>query len=975
MNFLDEIDVDSNFLNINNENLMDGSLTESYYDAEKFNNVLVEDSSNVNIIHVNIRSMRKNVDEFIAFLETLRLKFQIICFSETWLSERRTIENIFPDYRSFHSMRPESAPPGGGVAIYVHKKYISSEILVINSESSECVMARVSNGDSSIIIGSCYSPPSADSSSFIRDISDSILNLGSEIPLAICGDFNINLLEINTDPIVSEFMDAMFSNGLINTIDKPTRITEYSASLIDNIFISNSLLYNSGIFAVDLTDHFPVFTVIKNIFRRTESSKIIKYRQINEASLEIMKNSLSFYNFDEIMNAYDIDYAIEKLNDIIMSEYNVHCPIVTRKLTNKDCKKPWITNYIKSIIRHKQSSYFRFKSGLISHDEYKVIRNRTNSQIKVSKKNYYTNLLYDFKGNMKKTWNVLNGILRPGHNQKKSEINSLLINGSIVENKEQICDLLNSHFANVGSSVARSFPNRNHVMHGPSISNSFFFKYISVDYVKGVILGMGNKSTNISSYPVRALKSIVDIISSPLTIIINKSLNRGYFPQSLKLARVVALYKGGSKDDINNYRPVSILPILSKIFERAVHTQLYSFLEKYDILSDCQSGFRRKKSTIQAVMNNLKYVYNNMDAGRVVVSFFMDFSKAFDCLDHELLLKKLFHYGVRGTPLKWFKSYLELRQQFVSVGNVESSLAPITHGVPQGSILGPLLFLLFINDFPSASNFFKFNLYADDSTLTCTFSNKNPVHIVNKLESELECIHAWLEMNKIKINCSKSKYIAFSYRNSLTFGNIKIGSQYLENTTSAKFLGILIDDNLNFKEHVEHISTKISKTVGLLFRLRLSLPPDALKTLYCSLILPHINYGIEVWHGCPRGCRDRIFILQKRAIRAIKFLSYTDSTNIHFKSMDLLKLDDLYKFKVLTSMHNNFNFISQSDVHQYNTRNSNNLTIPSYNRAKSQATWLYRGIHLWNTLPDSIKTLRSGYVFKKTLKKYFIAQY
>ena len=767
----------------------------------------------------------------------------------------------------------------------------------------------------------------------------------------------------------------MLSIGLLQSISKPTRIFGESISLLDNIFISNTQSFESGLFQWDITDHYPVFTILKNLFQNFSHCEIIKFRLINDRTLQNFYSSLSRCNFDTILNHENLDTAFDKLDKMLLDHLNRFCPIISKRINKKDREKPWVNSFIKTLFSNRQKKLRAYREGNISFEEFKGYRNFVNRQNTLARKHYFTNLLTNIKNNMKKTWNILNKIVKPNSDRTKPYIKKILLEDQIFEDDLEISNLFNQHFSTIGSKISGAFPNTEHnISSNVNISNSFFFREISPEDVSRIIIGLKNKSCGNQSYSAKILKHINPIISPILSNLFTKCLLTSHFPNKFKIARVVPLHKGNNKDDLNNYRPISLLPLLSKILERAVYNQLYGFLESFDLLNTNQFGFRRNRSTVMAVLNHLKYVYENLDEGNTVISIFMDFSKAFDCIDHQLLLKKLRHYGIRGIALDWFVSYLSDRRQYVDVNSAESTLLPTTHGVPQGSILGPLLFLIFINDFPNVNSFFKSILFADDSTLSCHFNHSNELVIKNKLEMELRVIYNWLNMNKIKINFDKSNFIFFSYGKNYNVNTLNFGPGVINATDNTKFLGITIDRNLKFKSHVSTISTKLAKVSGILFRLNNILPFEALKTLYSTLFVPHLLYGMEIWFGILAMNDDRIFKLQKKAIRAVNCLPYGHHTSDFFKQMDVLKVYDLHKLRVLIHTFSN-NLLTQADVHDHNTRNRNNLVVPQYRRARTQSSIFYQGISLWNNLPSEIKQSQSLESFKGQVKSMFTSSY
>jgi len=403
---------------------------------------------------------------------------------------------------------------------------------------------------------------------------------------------------------------------------------------------------------------------------------------------------------------------------------------------------------------------------------------------------------------------------------------------------------MNSYFCNIGKNIAESINDngKNPTDYiNTNLPNSFFFVPTSTNSIKNVISSLKTKKTKLSEIPVQVIKYLSPIISPIISHIINISLNVGQFPDGLKIARVTPIHKAGDKTNISNYRPISILPTLSKIFEKVVYYQLYSYLDRYNILTNCQYGFRNRKSTTQALLNQCQYLYSKIDNDEYVISLFLDFRKAFDCVKHDILISKLERYGIRGIALRWFKSYLTDRKQYTIIDGHESMIQNISHGVPQGSILGPLLFLLFINDLPTITPFFKYILFADDSTLSTSFKKCDADTIAISINHELSKVYDWLIANKISVNTEKTKFIIFSYKNTPIISPIFLGNSQITETSSMKFLGVTLDKHITFKYHVDNIAKKLSRSVGILYKLSHYLPLKILKKLYHTHGIPHIK--------------------------------------------------------------------------------------------------------------------------------------
>ena len=397
-------------------------------------------------------------------------------------------------------------------------------------------------------------------------------------------------------------------------------------------------------------------------------------------------------------------------------------------------------------------------------DLYKKFRNRVANSLKVSKTSYFYDYFQKNSNNMKQLWSGIKSVVDV---RKSSNINVISklkdSNCNTTSDPAVIAKIFNKFFVNVSHDIAKNIPRSNKSplsFMGGRVGNSFFTAPTVPTEISDIIsLLKSGKSLGPNSIPMKILKSLSPLISSPLSQIINESFQSGMFPDKMKLAKVIPLFKKGCVLTASNYRPISLLSVFSKITEKAMHERLYKFLEKHEILYSLQFGFRANHSINHALVSLTEAIKNSLDNKKFGCGIFIDLQKAFDTVNHEILLTKLEHYGIRGTVLDWFKSYLSDRKQYVSVIGSNSSYLSVASGVPQGSVLGPLLFLIYINDLPLSSSKLSFYLFADDTNIYC--ESDNLYKLQRTVNKELRKVKLWLDVNKLSLNIDKTNFIIF----------------------------------------------------------------------------------------------------------------------------------------------------------------------------------------------------------------------
>ena len=373
-----------------------------------------------------------------------------------------------------------------------------------------------------------------------------------------------------------------------------------------------------------------------------------------------------------------------------------------------------------------------------------------------------------------------------------------------------------------------------------------FFTPVNEQEVRNIVFLLKNSSPGWDDISAKVIKNSFDLYIQPLTHILNMSLTQGVVPNELKLAKVIPLFKSGDKQLIKNYRPVSILPVFSKIFERISYNRLYSFITQNNLLYKYQFGFKKHYGTNSALILLIDKIMNSLNNGDIVLGLFLDFSKAFDCVNHEILIRKMSKYGIRGLCLDWFIDYLSQRKQYVLYNGNKSCEQIISCGVPQGSILGPVLFLLYINDLPNISEKLFTILYADDSNIFLV--GKNAEVLIRTLNNEMYKLINWLNANQLCLNIDKTQYMFFSLRKHISCNlHVTMNNQNIKRVDCVKFLGIYIDSQLSWHNHINYIKSKISKGIGVLCKARKYFDINTLTTLYYSFVYPYLTYCVEVW--------------------------------------------------------------------------------------------------------------------------------
>ena len=697
---------------------------------------------------------------------------------------------------------------------------------------------------------------------------------------------------------------------------------------------------------------------------------------VSDENVSRMKTKVSNFcdNFS-LYDDFDLHHKSEYFCNALNIFYNECFPKKRKRITMKRYKCPWLSSAILRCINTKHKLYRDMRAGRVQPSQYRQYRNITCSMINRAKDSFYIDKFNSCMGDIVRTWKCINSVVKESSTGKQSkfiiEHDNLLVTDDLA-----VSNLFNTYFASIGKTISDSIPDTvvDPLQFVERNSNSLFLTPTHRLEIISIVNSFKNKPCNIDSIPNSIYKSLVEDFAGIISNLINVSFLNGEFPTIFKTARVIALHKKGNKNIMSNYRPISTINTIGKIFEKAMYERLMSFAERYELISKNQYGFRRNLSTTDSLLNFTNNIHNSLNSKGSTIGVSLDYKKAFDSIHHQILLNKLYKLGIRGTALDWFKSYLTDRKQYVVVNGKSSSISNVPTGCPQGSILSSILFLLYIDDMYKCTPYLKFTHYADDTLVY--YTHDSIPSLVNIINSGLSDISIWLKTNKLLLNSEKSNYILFSNKKIIPNIRIAIDDHPIDRVKSTTFLGIVIDEKLNFADHIQATIKKMSRAAGIMYKLNTIVPKPSLKCLYSSLVYPHLTYGVEVWGGSSTSTLSRVKSLQSKCVGMLSGPnSYIGDT---YKQNTLMTFSNIHKYFTLIKFHkyirNNNNSVvanlihSQID-HNHNTRfiRNQNLTLPPINLSKFYSSFLYQGVMFYNQLPVNIKNLNVG-PFKNYLR-------
>lgn len=948
----------------------------------------IDSSSFGNILYLNSRSLRNSLLDVQSFIDTQVFPIHVVVITETWLHPNETdYFNLIP-FKSYHSVRANGR--GGGVAIYVHEKFDTAHV-VLNEDFLNNNFLIIQLNHRKVKIAVVYRQPNN-----CHDLNGNLFTchldniLSKHSHMLVCGDFNFNLFD--NSQIISNYRNAYSLNGyaLVNSTSKnfPTRITSNSSTCIDHVFTDlylteYDLSYNFYLFDL-LADH---KAILLNVLSNNSNLKFdvhenTSIKLTNHAKISKSKSlsKLNPSNFDEYL--HDVIEIINDNTHELRIDQKTHKPYVTKEILNYIHIK---NNYLKLKLKFPNIKY--------ANDQYKFYKNKVTNCLRNEKRKYLNKFFMDNLNDPKNTWKQIKSLLYNKSATKDLPCEMLVENDLQITNRKIIVNYLNKYYSaavidipNATNSVHNNHPDSSFDIQQEAeiILNNFVCPEVTNDEILLIISNLNNsKAVDIYGLSNKFVKIHKDDLAPSLTKLINTHLFKGSFPDCLKIGKITPVWKGGSKLDKKNYRPITVLPIFAKIFEYVIHRRLDDHFQFNNVLNNNQFGYTKGSGTETAVIHILKHVYESIDNRLPTALTCIDLSRAFDSIDHDILISKFKNLELPSFFLNLLESYLRNRKHCVQIENTASEFMSVQYGCPQGGVLSGLFFNYYINSIKNLKLYSKLTLYADDMTIVTSATDAESLK--TSLESDLQLISVWLKNHSLIINASKSKYLCFHNRRNVeslspNILKIELDGVVIERIESIKLLGLHIDEKLNFSQHIDSVHKKLVPFIFAFRRVRPFLSDKTALSIYFAYINSRIAYMCSIWNVAPKYLMESIEVLQRKALRIVLNKDRLCSRKELYSDKILPVVTtgiiqaNIMVFKMCNNVtKNNFPFSKINESrHSHFTRNNNNFIVRSCNTLIGMDNFYVRALTSFNNLPNDIKETKSMSIFKNKLRKYYL---
>lgn len=934
------------------------------------------------ILYFNAQSI-SSVSKFNNFKEQLFSiphKIHVVAIGESWIQNDQVQLYKLPGYNNIFSCRDDGY---GGVAVYISDdlEFDTIEIKTGYTNSIEVNFPKILINCQPLCIYAFYRSQKCSINEFLLNLESKLEQIGNQNVL-ILGDSNIDTKKIEgTSQLFVNICESNYFTICNNNITRRN-----SKSIIDHVicnFLEHTQIEISTI-DVDKTISDHNFLLTKLQLKVSDKNYIFFEKKYVDFDAVVKELASNFHCniIDTFPNSDDLcEFLITELNKTV-TKYTTVREI---KIRLKYLLCPWVNSDLIRLIKLKKNLRKKHKKqpeNLDILDRMNRISTLVNKCMKSLRDNYYLTKFNLVSGNPKSTWRELNTMLG---RKEHVPINKIVTSDETFSKPKDIAEVLNNYFADIGKNMSDSIKSNpgdtiNKWDNLERVHNDLVLTAVDINEVIDTINKLeSNKSCGYDGITVKCVKICKEILAPPLTRLINICFQSGKYPDVLKIQKITPIFKNGEKTKLENYRPISVLPIFNKIIEKIIFERIYNFLESENFFYNKQFGFRPKMSTSTAAVELMNMIIENIESRMIVGGVFLDLSKAFDTINHSILLKKLNYAGIRGSSFQLLENYLYNRTQCVSIGGMESSLREVNIGVPQGSVLGPLLFLVYINDMAKIPITGTLLLFADDSSLFYPSRNEH-TNVIN-IEHDLVVLFEYFRINKLSVNVKKTKFIQFrAPHRAIDTTEICINGNVIQESKSLKYLGLIINNTLDWNQHIEHITNKISPVVGIMRKFRNKLPTSVLRLIYFSLVQSHISYMLEIY-GSQNGINMKTLQrLQNKAIKHMYRLDIRTSTLLLYSSISrgILPIKAMYIYELGIWMYKNIqnklksNLYFQKQQHDHATRTQSNLCLPKVRTNYAKQRIEYIGSLTFNSIPVEIKSSPTVSIFKNKLKTWII---